>query len=220
MTDEAQYFFSVTRHLSVVLAGHRQRWEPLYPKLLPDYLALEQVIAQAAANASTTAGALHLAQQSVLAAALPVLEGIQAIQVDGHHAHLQYFPPLTREFLEALEALVLLDNLEMLDHWAASLWDELEEELVTPSHRRDFKRALEAFTRLTLAATPGLPVAENAFPVPDQLTSMRAVLVRLDTRIPRLADVLPDLVIDYFRLRKQADDGPPSGPADVRVPPH
>ncbi len=56
MTNEQINFENMALNVRKLLAGSRPQWAPLYPKMVPDFEALEGALALADARAQTLAG--------------------------------------------------------------------------------------------------------------------------------------------------------------------
>ncbi len=224
MTDEQINFENMALNVRKLLANTRPRWAPLYPKLVPDFEALDAALALADARAQTLAGggstgytqAKDLAEVAVLDAAMPVLRGLKAVQLDAPEPALARLAAHTRTTLDELRGQPQADALRELHTQALARATALAEERVTAAQLALLDQKIKLFVPMLgtarQATTAGSVQREQAVAA---LGAARTALKRLDVRLPNLADELPDLVANYTKARVIVDagHGPKAAPA-------
>jgi hypothetical protein len=110
MTDDQRNTEDMALNVRKLLAKSRPQWAPLYPKLVPDFEALDGALGQFGTHAQALAGggsggyadARDLAEIAMLDAAVPVLRGIKALQLDAPDPALAPLAAHTRSSLDNL----------------------------------------------------------------------------------------------------------------------
>lgn len=222
MTDEQVNFENMALNVRKLLAAARSQWAPLYPKLVPDVEALDAALTQADTRAQTLAGtgstgytnARDLAEIAVLDAAVPVLRGIKALQLDAPDPALAKLAAHTRTTLDELRGQTQADTLRELHTQALARAKALEEERVTAAQLALLDQRIKLFVPLLgtarQATTGGSVLREQAVAA---LGAARTALKRLDVRVPNLIDDLPELVANYKKARIVVHAG--HGPKDT-----
>ena len=124
MTDEQINFENMALNVRQLLADTRPQWAPLYPKMVADFAALDTALGRAGTQATTLAGggsvgythAKDLAEIAVLDAAMPVLRGIKALQLDAPDPALAPLAAHTRTTLDELRGQAQVKTLRELAH--------------------------------------------------------------------------------------------------------
>jgi hypothetical protein len=223
MTDKQINFLTMAQGVRQLLADARPEWEPLYPKMVPDFVGLDEALGTAGTQAQALAGggstgyteAKDLAEVAMLDAGEPILRGLKALQLDAPDPTLAPLAVHTRTTLDQLRGQVQLDTARELAKQAQARATALAEERVTAGQLTLFKDRVEAFAELLGAPRQALTAAsvqrEQAV---ASIGAARTALKRLDVRVPNLVDDLPDLVAQYkkARLIVDAGHGPKTGP--------
>ena len=216
MTDDQINFQEMARNVRKLLADARPQWEPLYAKLVPDFEALDAALGAAGTQAQTLAGggstgytdAKDLAEVAMLDAAMPVLRGVKALQLDAPDPALAKLAAHTRTSLDHLRGQAQADTLRELAKQAQARAKALKEERVTAAHLQALTDKTAAFAALLgaprLATTSGSARREQAV---ASLGAAHTALERLDVRVPNLVDDLPELVARYEKARIIVDAG-------------
>lgn len=216
MTDEQRNTQAMALNVRALLAESQPQWAPLYPKMVPDFEALDTALGQLGARAQALAGggsggyadARDLAEVAVLDAAMPVLRGIKALQLDAPDPALAALAAHTRSSLDNLRGQAQADTLRELHTQALARAQALEEERVTADHLGALDQKIKLFVPLLgtarQAITAGSALREQSV---ASLEAARKALKRLDVRVPNLTDDLPDLVARYKKARIIVDAG-------------
>ena len=216
MTDVEVNYQTMALQVLQALTAQRPAWEPVYQKLLPDYLALQTALAALDERTQQRSGtsskgyteAKDLAEVAVLDAAMPVVQGLKALYLEGGHAELATAAAYSRTRLDALRALPQVAALEALYTTALPLAAALAEELVTAEQLELLRARTAAYKPLVGAprqqAAAGSTLREAAV---QHLGEARQALARLDVRVPNLQSTLPDLVAAYEKARIIVDAG-------------
>ncbi|MGY3089510.1 hypothetical protein ACVWYF_002558 [Hymenobacter sp. UYAg731] len=222
MTDDQINFQTMALAVRQLLADARPQWAPLYAKMLPDFVALDSALgavgtqAQALASGGSTGytDAKDLAEIAMLDAAMPVLRGVKALQLDAPDPVLAPLAAHTRTTLDHLRGQPQVDALRELARQAQAHAKALEEERVTAAQLKSFTDKTAAFALLLgaprQASTAGSVLREQSV---ASLGAARKALKRLDVRVPNLVDDLPELVAQYKKARIIVDAG--HGPKDA-----
>ncbi|MDO7877402.1 hypothetical protein Q5H93_21860 [Hymenobacter sp. ASUV-10] len=216
MTDRELNFQTMSLATLGLLTDTRPQWEPLYPKMLPDFEALQTALGVTDAAAQKLSGlssagyadAKDLAEIAALDAAVPVLRGLKALQLDKPRPELAELAAHTRSSLDELRGLPQVAALEELYNQALPLAKELKEELVTADHLKKLHDKTALFK--PLLGTPRQQTTEGSREREKAVASLgaaRAALKRLDVRVPNLSEALPELVARYKKARMIVDAG-------------
>jgi hypothetical protein len=223
MTDEQVNFENMALNVRQLLAQARTQWEPLYPKMVPDFEALNEALGQASTQGAALAAggstgytqAKDLAEIAVLDAAMPVLQGIKALQLDAPDPELAPLVAYTRTTLDELRGLTQVKTLRALHTAALAHAPALADERVTAAQIAALDTKLKTFEPLVgaprQATTNAATLRERSV---ASLGAARTALKRLDVRVPNLVDELPELVANYKKARiiVGAGHGPKSAP--------
>lgn len=216
MTDVEINFQSMATQVLTLLTEQRPAWEPVYQKMLPDYQALQTALADLDTAArqrsgSTTKGyteAKDLAELAVLDAAMPVVQGLKALYLEGGYPQLGRVAAYSRSGLDDLRGPTQVAALEDLYATALPLALALAEEMVTAAQLQALHERTLAYKPLLgtprQQATAGSALREAAV---RHLAAARQALTRLDVRVPNLRATLPDLVAAYEKARLIVDAG-------------
>lgn len=216
MTDLEINYQNMAIQVLAVLSEQRPAWEPVYQKLLPDYLALQAALADLNEKAQLRSGtgsrgyteAKDQAEMAVLDAALPVVQGLKALYLDGGHPELALAAGYSRTSLDILRGRTQVAALESLYATALPLAAELAAELVSAEQLAALRDRTAAYKPLLDAPrqqiTSGSTLREAAV---RHLAEARAALARLDVRVPNLQSALPELVAAYEKARLIVDAG-------------
>lgn len=216
MTDDQINFQDMARNVRKLLAEARPQWEPLYAKLVPDFEALDTALGAAGTQAQALAGggstgyteAKDLAEIAMLDAAMPVLRGVKALQLDAPDPALAKLAAHTRTTLDHLRGQVQVDTLHELATQAQARAKALAGERVTAAQLLALTEKTGAFEKLLgaprLATATGSTRREQAV---ASLGAAHTALERLDVRVPNLVDDLPELVARYEKARITVDAG-------------
>lgn len=216
MTDEQVNFENMALNVRKLLADARPQWAPLYPKMVADFEALNAALGQAGTQATALAAgggsgytsAKDLAEVAMLDAAMPVLRGIKALQLDAPDPALAPLAAYTRTTLDELRDLAQVKTVRALHTAALARATALAEERVTAAQIAALDAKLKTFEPLIgaarQAATAGAALRELSV---ASLGAARVALKRLDVRVPNLTDDLPELVANYKKARVIVDAG-------------
>ena len=216
MTDEQVNFENMALNVRKLLADARPQWAPLYAKMVADFEALEAALGQAGTQATARAAggstgytaAKDLAEVAMLDAAVPVLRGIKALQLDAPDAALAPLAAHTRTSLDELRDLTQVKTLRALHTAALARTAALAGERVTAAQIAALDAKIAAFEPLVgaprQAITAGATLREQSV---ASLGAARTALKRLDVRVPNLSDELPELVANYQKARMIVDAG-------------
>ena len=174
--------------------------------------------AQGLASSGTTGytDAKDLAEIAALDAAMPVLRGIKALQLDTPDPTLATLAAHTRTTLDHLRGQPQADALRALHTQAVAHARALAQERVTAAQLAALDDKIKLFAPLLgtphQAATAGSVLRERAVAAQG---AARTALKRLDVRVPNLVDDLPALMAEYKKARVivNAGHGPKSAPA-------
>ena len=216
MTGDQINFQTMALAVRKLLAEARPRWAPLYAKMLPDFEALDGALEAADTQAQALAGggstgytdAKDLAEIAMLDAAMPVLRGVKALQLDAPDPALAPLAAHTRTTLDHLRGQPQVAALHELATQARARATALEEERVTATQLEALTTKIAAFEKLLgaprQATTTGSVLREQSV---ASLGAARTALKRLDVRVPNLVDDLPELVAQYQKARIVVDAG-------------
>lgn len=216
MTDEQVNFESMALNVRKLLADARPQWAPLYAKMVADFEALDAALGQAGTQATALAAgsstgytsAKDLAEVAMLDAAMPVLRGIKALQLDAPDPTLVPLAAFTRTTLDELRDLTQVKTLRALHTAALARTVALAEERVTATQIAALDAKIAVFEPLIgaprQATTAAATLRERSV---ASLGAARAALKRLDVRVPNLASELPELVANYQKARVIVDAG-------------
>ncbi|MBT2557017.1 hypothetical protein J7E24_04415 [Hymenobacter sp. ISL-91] len=211
MDDKSQNYRIMAQGVLALLTRTRSEWEARYAKLLPDYEALGQALAEvdvyAQARSSTdTAGytnAKDAAETAALNAAVVVLNGLRALQLDAPRPALAKVAAYSPSALSKLRDQAQADALTEIGTLAAPLATELAAELVTAAQLTTQRDTAAAFAALVgVARTQTVEGASARRQALDHLANARAAIERLDVRLPNLRPTLPELVAQYEQQRR------------------
>ena len=204
-----------------LLTKARPEWEPQYAKLVPDYVALQQALAGVDGKAQRVSGvgsegytdAKDAAEEAALDAAVSVLQGLRALQLDAPRPELTKVAGYTRSGLDKLRDQALADALAEITDVAAPL--ALAEEQVTAAQLDEQRRTGAAFGEWVGApreqVVAGSSLRRQAL---DYLAEARRAIDRLDVRVVNLRATLPELVAQYEQQRRVVDASRGGGRGD------
>ncbi|AMR27789.1 hypothetical protein A0257_12260 [Hymenobacter psoromatis] len=210
MTDAEINFQNMATQVLTLLTAQRPAWEPAYQKMLPDYQALQAALADLDTKAQQRSGsstkgyteAKDLAELATLDAAMPVVQGLKALYLEGGYPHLTRVTAYSRSGLDDLRGTTQVAAFEDLYTTALPLAPALAEELVTAAQLQALHDCILAYKPLLgtprQQATTGSALREAAV---RHLAEARQALTRLDVRVPNLRATLPDLVAAYEKAR-------------------
>ena len=216
MTDVEINFQNMATQVLTLLTGQRPAWEPVYQKMLPDYQALQTALVALDTTAQQRSGgstkgyteAKDLAELAVLDAAMPVVQGLKALYLEGGYPHLGRVAAYSRSGLDDMRGTAQVAALEDLYATALPLAPALAEEMVTAAQLQALHERTLAYKPLLgtprQQATAGSALREAAV---RHLAAARQALARLDVRVPNLRATLPDLVAAYEKARLIVDAG-------------
>ena len=216
MTDEQINFENMALNVRQLLATARPQWSALYPKMVADFEALDAALGQAGTQATALAAsgssgyteAKDLAEVAALDAAMPVLRGIKALQLDAPDPTLAPLAAHTRTTLDELRGAAQVKALRALHTAALAHTPALAGERVTAAQIAALDAKIGAFEPLLgaprLATTAAATLREQSV---GSLGAARTALKRLDVRVPNLVDDLPELVANYKKARIIVDAG-------------
>jgi hypothetical protein len=223
MTDAELNYQNMAQQVLALLAAQRPSWEAVYKKLLPDYLALQTALAaldtklqqRSATGSKGYTEAKDQAELAVLDAAMPVVQGLKTLYLDGDHPALGTIAKYSRSALDAMRSPAQVAALENIYTTALPLAAALADELVTGTQLQALHDRTAAYKPLLgtprQQATTGATLREAAV---QHLGEDRQALARLDVRVPNLAGTLPELVAAYEKARVIVDAGHgPKNPA-------
>ena len=210
MTDPQINYQSMALNVLQLLTANRGAWEPIYPKLLVHFMALQTALDSLDTKARQRGGtsstgytdAKDLAEVATLDAAMPVVQGLKALYQDGEHPALATVAGHTRSALDDLRGLTQVAALENIYTVALPLATELADELVTAEQLQALHDRTAKYK--PLVGTPrqqtnsGVVLHED---VVQHLAEARAALDKLDVRVPNLQSTLPKLVAEYEQTR-------------------
>ena len=216
MTDVEINFQNMATQVLALLTQQRPAWEPLYHKMLPDYQALQAALADLDTKAQQRSGtsskgyteAKDLAELAALDAAMPVVQGLKALYLEGGHPALGRVATYSRSGLDDMRGTTQVAALEDLYATALPLAPALAAEMVTAAQLQALHERTLAYKPLLgtprQQATTGSALREAAV---RHLAEARQALTRLDVRVPNLRATLPDLVAAYEKARIIVDAG-------------
>jgi N-acetylmuramoyl-L-alanine amidase len=216
MTDAEINYQNMAQQVLTLLADQRPAWEAVYKKLLPDYQALQAALAALDTAAQQRSGtgtqgyteAKDQAEVAMLDAAMPVVQGLKALYLDGSHPALGKVAGYSRSALDDMRGTTQVAALENLYDTAAPLAAALADEMVTPQQLQALHDRTAAFKPLLgtprQQATTGTTLREAAV---QHLAATRQAIARLDVRVPNLTSALPALVAAYAKARIIVDAG-------------
>ena len=216
MTDAEINYQNMATQVLRVLTDQRPAWEPVYKKLLPDYQALQVALAALDTTAQQRSGtntqgytaAKDLAEVAMLDAAMPVVQGLKSLYLEGGHPDLGKVVAYTRTSLDQLRGPAQAATLEDLHAKALPLATALADELVTAAHLQALHDRTAAFK--ALLGTPRQQAATSTTLREAAVLhagEARQAIARLDVRVPNLQSALPDLVAAYEKARVIVDAG-------------
>ncbi len=216
MTDAEINFQNMANQVLTLLTGQRPAWEPAYQKMLPDYQALQAALADLDTKAQQRSGsstkgyteAKDLAELAALDAAMPVVQGLKALYLEGGYLHLARVAAYSRSGLDDMRGATQIAAFEDLYATALPLALALAEELVTAAQLQALHDRTLAYKPLLgtphQQVTAGSALREAAV---RHLAEARQALTRLDVRVPNLRATLPELVAAYEKARVIVDAG-------------
>lgn len=216
MTDAELNYQNMAGQVLTLLTDQRPAWEAVYQKLLPDYQALQTALAALDAKAqqrSSTGSqgyteAKDQAEVAVLDAAMPVVQGLKALYLDGGHPALGKVAGYSRSALDDMRGTTQVAALENLYDTALPLAAALADEMVTAQQLQALHDRTATYKPLLgtprQQAATGSTLREAAV---LHLGEARQAIARLDVRVPNLQSTLPELVAAYQKARVIVDAG-------------
>ena len=226
MTDEQINFENMALNVRKLLADARPQWEPLYKNMVSDFDALDGALGRADTQGQALAGlgsqgyteAKDLAEVAMLDAAMPVLRGVKALQLDAPDPALAPLAAHTRTTLDHLRGLVQVKTVRELHTQALARATALSDERVTAAQLTTLDAKIKLFEPLVgaprQATTAGAAKREQSV---ASLGAAHKALERLDVRVPNLVDDLPELVAKYHKARIVVDAGHGPKPAPPKA---
>lgn len=205
MSDEDEDYRSMAITTRDVLQEDRPAWEPIYGKLKPDFEALDTALTGLDKLTGRTGGGSGRmkAEQEALDAALPVIQGIRAVQLDTPNEALEGLAKLNRTTLDDLRDTAQVNKLRDLWKAADGIRPALADERVTDAHLLQLDEKTEALAKLIGAPRKqSIADAQVTAKEAEWMTRVRAAIGRLDVRVPNLKSELPDVVARYRKARK------------------
>ena len=219
MTDEEINYRTMARQAERHLTTTRPTWEAAAPRLLPAYQRLTELLADFDEVAAQRAGlgsqgytdAKDQAEAAAVAAAMRVVKGLRAVQLDAPSPDLLPVAGFSDSGLKRLRDEALVQALDAVRAAAPPHAAALAEVRVTPAHLAALDAATAAYR--TLVGTPrGQVLQGSALRTTGKklVAQLRDTFDTLDTRLDTLEDDFPELVAGYrqARLLVQAGRGP------------
>lgn len=208
MSDEDEDYRSMCITVRDVLQDDRPRWEPEYPKMVADFVALDTGLKGLDALTAKTAtegftNARGLAEQVALTDVMVVVQGIKAVYLDGKHPELAGLAELTRTAVDILRDTKQVDKMRDILKVAGTIKPELADERVKDKHLEKADESVEALSKLV--GKPRKQTIDNAALTQKEkalIEDIKAAISNLDTRVPNLKEDLPDVVQRYKKARK------------------
>ncbi|RYY12295.1 MAG: hypothetical protein EOO36_17705 [Cytophagaceae bacterium] len=216
MTDAEINYQNMAQQVLTLLTSQRPAWEAVYKKLLPDYQGLQTALTAFDTAAQQRSGtgsqgytdAKDQAEIAVLDAAMPVVQGLKTLYLDGGHPALGTIAKYSRSALDDMRGPTQVAALENLYDTALPLAAALADELVTAAQLQALHDRTATYKPLLGAprqqTATGSTLREAAV---QHLGAARQAIARLDVRVPNLQSALPDLVAAYEKARIIVDAG-------------
>jgi hypothetical protein len=231
MTDKEVNYRAMARQAVQKLADYRKLWEPAAPRLLPDYLKVQQLLADFDAVGTALAGtgsqgytdAKDRAEDAAVAAAMRVVKGLRNVQLNAYRPELVPVAGYDKSDLDRLRDENLVKALEAIAQAAAPLATELAEERVTAKELTALTQKTDAYR--PLVGTPrgqvraGSTLRTTARKLVGQL---RTAFEPIDTRMDSLGEEeeFAEMAAAYKKARAAVNGGHgPGAVADGAAPP-
>ena len=204
MSDDDEDFRTMAITTRDVLKEDQPLWEPLYAKMTPNYAALDGALTGLDNLTGRTGGGSRMkAEQQALDAAMPVVNGIRAVQLDTPDDTLKGLAKLNRTTLDNLRDTAQVNKMRDLLKAANGIKTALADERVTQTHLDTLAEKTEALAKLTGAPRKQVITDSQVTAKETELIDqVRAAIKALDTRVPNLKGDLPDVVARYQKARK------------------
>ena len=227
MTDEEINYRTMARQAERYLSSTRPTWEPAAPRLLPDYQRVVELLATFDEVAAQRSGlssqgytdAKDQAEVTALAAAMRVVKGLRAVQLDAPSPELAPVAAYTESGLKRLRDEALVHALDAVRAAAQPQATALAEARVTAAHLTALDEATAAY-RLLVGTPRGQIVAGSALRTTGKklVAQLRDAFASLDTRLDTLEDDFPELVAGYYQARRLVQAGHGSAAAVAPTP--
>lgn len=228
MTDEEINYRTMARQAGRYLSTTRPTWEAAAPRLLPAYQHLTELLDNFDEVAAQRAGlgsagytdAKDQAEAAVVAAAMRVVKGLRAVQLDAPSPDLLPVAAFSDSGLKRLRDEALVQALDAVRAAAPPHAAALAEVRVTAAHLTALEEATAAYR--ALVGTPrGQVLQGSALRTTGKklVAQLRDTFDTLDTRLDTLEEDFPELVAGYRQARRivQAGHGP-AAVAEVPTP--
>jgi len=228
MTDEEVNYRAMARQAVQKLTDYRKLWEPAAPRLLPDYLKVQQLLADFDAVGKTLAGtgsqgytdAKDRAEDAAVAAAMRVVKGLRNVQLNEYRPELAKAAGYQKSDLDRLRDENLVKALEAIAAAAAPVADELLAERVTARELTALTETADAYR--PLVGTPrGQVLAGSTLRTTGRklVAQLRTAFEPLDTRMDSLGEEeeFAAMAAEYKKARRVVDAG--HGPANDAAAP-
>lgn len=227
MTDTELNYLAMARVAAQQLASRRAVWEAAAPRMLPDYLRLMGLLADAETIGATLSGtgtkgytdAKDKAEDLAVAAALRVVKGLRTVQLGTHRPGLVAVADYTKSGLDRLRDEALTKALTAVANAAAPLATELAAERVKAEQLEDLDQKIAAY-RLLVGTPRGQIVVGSTLRTTARklVAQLHTAFEPLDTRMDSLGEEpeFAALVADYQKARMIVDAG--HGPQPPQAP--
>ena len=218
MTDIEINYRAMARQALQKLTDYRPTWEPAAPRLLPDYLKVQGLVKNFDDIGTTLSGtgsqgytdAKDLAEAAAVAAAMRVVKGIRAIQLNQYRSELATVAAYDKTDLEHLRDENLVTALEAIAQAAATVADELADERVKAPQLKALDDALKAYRPLVGTPRGQIIVGSTLRTTAKKLVAqLREAFGPLDTRMDNLGEEeeFKPMVAEYRKARMIVDAG-------------
>ena len=220
MTNKETEYRAMARRTQQMLTDTRATWEREAPRLLPDFERLGTLLdafdavgaLQAGTGSKGYTDAKDQAEAAAVAAALRVVKGLRAVQLDGPRPALAQVAAYSKSGLDKLRNEELLLALDALAAAARPLAAELAQERVSAAHLAALDAATAAYR--PLVGTPrGQVIQGSTLRTTGRklVAELREVFGPLDTRMDTLEEDFPELLALYRAARRLVRSGGGAG---------
>ena len=219
MTDEELNYRTMARQAEHYLSTTRPTWEPAAPRLLPAYQRVVELLTDFDTVAAQRSGlssqgytdAKDQAEAAAVAAAMRVVKGLRAVQLDAPRPELAPVAAYTESGLKRLRDEALAHALDALRAAAQPLAAALADARVTAGHLAALDDATAAYRQLVGTPRGQIMQGSTLRTTGKKLVAqLRDAFDALDTRLDTLDEDFPELVAGYRQARRlvQAGHGP------------
>lgn len=227
MTDTEINYLAMARVAAQYLADSRATWEAAAPRMLPDYLRLTGLLADAGTVGTTLSGtgskgytdAKDLAEDLAVAAAMRVVKGLRTVQLNTYRPELVAVAAYTKSGLDRLRDENLVTALAAVAKAAAPLAAELAAERVKAEQLEDLDKKIAAYRPLVGTPRGQVVVGSTLRTTARKLVAqLHTAFEPLDTRMESLGEEpeFATLFDGYQKARVIVDAG--HGPQDAQAP--